>query len=248
LAAGLAVLVTVGVGAQALSVQALGPAPEIWKGAYSTSQAADGEATYVAMCSRCHNPDLSGGQVGAQTAPPLGGDKFMQRWESNNVDRLFHTIRETMPRGTPGVLTDDSALGVVAYILKFNGFPAGSAPLANATLGTLVLVSKDGVLAKRAVGNFVMVDTVGCAVEGPNQVWTLTHAAEPVSARPGAFGTGATSGQLGDQTFRLVSVAAFRSQLQPGRAVQIRGLIRRDPDQALINLTAVASAGAPCAD
>jgi len=229
--------------------QAPGPAPaaEIWKGVYSASQAENGESTYVAMCSRCHNPDLSGGQIGAQTAPPLGGDKFMQRWESNNIDRLFHTIRETMPRGTPGVLNDDSALGLVAYILKFNGFPAGSVPLAaNAPLGDIVFLPKDGVLAKREVGNFAVVETVGCAVEGPNQVWTLTRAAEPVTARPGAFGAGAATAQLGSQTFRLVSVAAFRSDLQTDRAVQIKGLIRKDPDQTLINLTAVAPTGSPC--
>ena len=232
-----------------IDAQAPAPAPEIWKGVYSAGQAESGEATYTGTCSRCHNPDLSGGQVGARSAPPLGGEKFMQRWESNNVDRLFHTIRETMPLGTPGVLNDDVAIGIVAYILKFNGFPAGGAPLsANAELGALVFVPKNGVLAKRDVGNFAIVETVGCASEGPNQIWTLTRAAEPVAARPGAFGVGGTNAQLGSQTFRLVSVAGFRSQLQAGPAVQIRGLIRKDPDQTLINLTAVAPAGASCAN
>jgi len=246
-----ALVVVVGLGA-ALGAQAGGqqgsaPAAEIWKGVYTASQAENGETTYVAMCSRCHNPNLSGGQIGAQTAPALGGEKFMSRWELNNAERLFHTIRETMPRGTPGILTDDSALGLVAYILKFNGFPAGAAPLAaSPALANLVFVPKDGVVAKREVGNFAQVETAGCLTEGPNQSWMLTRATEPVAARAGAFGAGAANMPLGSQTFRLVSVGAFRSEMRPGYAVQIKGLIRKDPDMTLINLSAMAPTGSPC--
>ena len=53
--------------------QSAAPAAEIWKGVYTAAQAEAGETSYTAMCSRCHNPDLSGGQIGAQ-APALGGD------------------------------------------------------------------------------------------------------------------------------------------------------------------------------
>jgi hypothetical protein len=34
--------------------------------------------------------------------------------------------------------------------------------------------------------------------------------------------------------------------MRPGYAVQIKGLIRKDPDMTLINLTAVAPTGSPC--
>src|SRR5882672_1124227 len=86
------VVVAVGIALRGVSAQTQGtPGTEpIWKGVYTSAQAEKGESTYVAMCSRCHNPDLSGGQVGAQAAPALGGNKFLSRWESNNVDRLFH--------------------------------------------------------------------------------------------------------------------------------------------------------------
>ena len=245
-----ALVIVLGLGA-ALGVQVQGqapaPAPDIWKGVYTIAQAENGETSYVAMCSRCHNPDLSGGQIGAQTAPALGGEKFKSRWELNNVDRLFHTIRETMPRGTPGILTDDAALGLVAYILKFNGFPAGDVPLAaTVPLASLVFVPQDGVVAKREIVNFAQIETAGCVTEGPNQSWMLTRATEPVAARAGAFGAGAGNVQLGSQTYRLVSVGAFRSELRPGYAVQIKGLIRKDPDMTLINLTAIAPTGSPC--
>jgi mono/diheme cytochrome c family protein len=227
--------------------QSSAPAAEIWKGVYTAAQAEAGETSYTAMCSRCHNPDLSGGQIGAQAAPALGGDKFMARWESNNVDRLFHTIRETMPRGTPGILNDDSALGLVAYILKFNGFPAGATPLsATAPLNTLVFLPKDGIVAKRELVNFAQVEAAGCLAEGPNQSWMLTNATEPVAARAGAFGASTSNVTLGSQTFRLVSAGAFKSQMRAGDAVQVKGLIRKDPEMTLINLTAVAPTGSPC--
>jgi hypothetical protein len=232
------------------SAQTQGPAvglEPIWKGVYTPAQAEKGETTYTAMCSRCHNPDLSGGQVGAQAAPALGGNKFLSRWESNNVDRLFHTIRETMPRTTPGVLTDESAIGLVAYILKYNGFPAGSAPLATSSaLESFVFVPKDGALATRPVTDFALVEAAGCLTEGPREAWTLTQATEPVVARPGAFGAGSKTVKLGSGTLRLVSVAPFRTSLKAGDAVQVKGLIRKDPDQTLINLTAVAPLGSAC--
>jgi mono/diheme cytochrome c family protein len=224
-----------------------GPA-EIWKGVYTVQQAESGESTYTTTCARCHNPDLSGGQVGANTAPPLGGDKFLLRWEANNVERLFHTIRDTMPRGTPGIITDDAALGLVAYILKYNGFPAGATPLTPTTdkLSTLVFVPKDGVIAKREASNFTQVEASGCLVEGPNQGWALVKATDPVPARAGAFTAGAATPQFGAQTIRLVSVAPFRSRMQPGRAVLVKGLIRKDPDATLINLTDFAATDSPC--
>ena len=94
--------------------------------------------------------------------------------------------------------------------------------------------------------NFAQVEAAGCLTEGPNQSWMLTNATEPVAARAGAFGASASNVTLGSQTFRLVSVGAFRSQLKPGYAVQVKGLIRKDPEMTLINLTAVSPTGSPC--
>jgi hypothetical protein len=97
------------------------------------------------------------------------------------------------------------------------------------------------------VGNFVVVQTVGCLTEGPSQSWTLTHATDPIVARPGAPLVGKDV-QAGSQTFRLVSAGAYRANLASGRAVQVKGLLRRDPEGAFINLTDVAVLGAACAN
>jgi mono/diheme cytochrome c family protein len=225
------------------------PAPAgLWAGVYSAAQAEKGEATFSSLCSRCHNPDLSGGQVGASYAPALGGDKFMARWETNTVDRLFHTIRDTMPRGTPGMLNDDAALAVVAYILRFNGYPAGTEALTTGpSFDLLQFVPKEGTGGKREVGNFALVAVVGCLTEGTNRSWMLTNATDPVAAREGPSAGVAKDAALGSQTFRLVSVAPFRSTLQAGRAVQVKGLIRKDPDETMINVTAVDPVTSSCA-
>ena len=234
-------------GASTVHAQAPASATGLWAGAYSAEQAEKGEATFSSLCSRCHNPDLSGGQVGASYAPPLGGDKFMARWETNTVDRLFHTIRDTMPRGTPGMLNDEAALAVVAYILRFNGYPAGTVPLnTGPSFDLLQFGLKEG-SGKREVGNFALVAVVGCLAEGANRSWILTNATDPVAARESPSGGVAKDAALGSQTFRLVSVASFRSTLQPGRAVQVKGLIRKDPDETMINVTAVDPVTSSCA-
>src|SRR5258706_13669164 len=83
------VVVAVGMALRGVSAQTPGaPGTEpIWKGVYTSAQAEKGESTYVAMCSRCHNPDLSGGQVGAQAAPAPGRNKMLTRWGANKVGR-----------------------------------------------------------------------------------------------------------------------------------------------------------------
>ena len=225
-----------------------GATPRIWTGLYSTTQASSGETTYAALCSRCHNPDLSGGQVGASNAPALAGEKFMARWESNNVDRLYRTILDTMPRNAPGTLAEESALALTAFILKSNGFPAGTESLSVQTaLERVAFVPKDGLAVARPVGDFALVETSGCAERSAENGWVLLRATQPVAARGGALTAAGTPGNLGDQTIRLVSAAPFQSTLASGRAVRVKGIIRNGPGQTFINLTGVAAFGASCA-
>jgi mono/diheme cytochrome c family protein len=224
-----------------------GATPRIWAGVYSTAQASSGETTYAALCSRCHNPDLSGGQVGASSAPALAGEKFMARWESNNVDRLYRTILDTMPRNAPGTLSEPSALALTAFILKSNGFPAGPESLnVQSALERVAFVPKDGLVVARPVGDFALVEASGCA-ERSADGWVLLRATQPVAARGGALTASGASVDLGDQTIRLVSAAPFQSSLASGRAVRVKGIIRNGPGQTFINLTGVAAFGASCA-
>ena len=216
----------------------------IWAGVYTAAQAENGEATFMGRCAGCHRPDLRGGPNGPNYAPPLGGDEFMLRWDSNTVNRLFRIIRDTMPRGTPGILGEQTTLDVVSFILKFNGYPAGMSALTAdaAALEKITFVPKAGEAAEREIANFAPVEAVGCLTRGPS-AWMLTQASDVKSA---TTAPPAPDAALGAQSYRLVSVAAFGLDARTGAKVRVKGIIRRDPDETLVNLTAVDTLAASC--
>lgn len=85
---------------------------------YTEEQAAEGQAVYTKVCSECH-----------ETKDVTGAD-FKTKWVGQPLFALFEQIRTTMPDGNPGTLTREQYAATVAYILKLNGLPAGTAPLA----------------------------------------------------------------------------------------------------------------------
>jgi len=97
----------------------------VWDGVYNQAQAARGKERYVKECSSCHLADLSG----SDQAPPLSGEPFIIQWENRTAGDLFTSLRTTMPQGTPGQLTSQAYVEIVAYLLQANAFPAGSEEL-----------------------------------------------------------------------------------------------------------------------
>ena len=57
--------------------------------------------------------------------PPLTGGVFMANWDGLSVGDLTDRIRSSMPLDRPGSLSRQDNVDVVAYILRFNQFPAG---------------------------------------------------------------------------------------------------------------------------
>jgi mono/diheme cytochrome c family protein len=92
-------------------------------GVYTEEQAAAGQAVFTKTCSECH-----------ETKDVTGPD-FRTKWKGRPVFALFEQIRTTMPDGNPGTLTREQYLSAVAYILKLNGLPAGTTPLASDSAG-----------------------------------------------------------------------------------------------------------------
>jgi cytochrome c len=90
---------------------------------YSQAQAKRGLATYDRRCATCHD----GGTMG----PELWGEHFLKDWASKDIAALYTRIQETMPEDDPGSLTQDEALGVVAFVLQQNEFPAGDRAIEN---------------------------------------------------------------------------------------------------------------------
>jgi S-disulfanyl-L-cysteine oxidoreductase SoxD len=231
-------------------LHAQGPAedvPRIWSGVFTAAQAERGRATYGSQCAGCHSGDLSGG-----AGPALAGGAFMTKWESETAARLFRVTRDTMPRGNPGSLSDQTAIDLVAFVLASNGIPPGEAELAAApeALEALAIVPRSGA-TRREIPNFSIVEVAGCLIPAADRVWTLTRATEPVAAKdvPPAPADlqGAAARAPGTGTIRLVSVLPFGPDAHTARRVYVKGIINRSSPEALLNVTALAPLDAPCA-
>jgi len=95
-------------------------------GVYTADQALRGKSGYDGVCARCHGVPLTGSQG---NGPTLKGPAFLAHWDKDTLGSLYTKIRDTMPAGEPGTLTDEVKLQILAYVLQQNSFPAGSAEL-----------------------------------------------------------------------------------------------------------------------
>lgn len=98
----------------------------VWEGAYTDGQAARGQEVYEASCMSCHAATLRGTPGG----PGIAGGRFTFNWHEESVGELLGYVRDNMPIGQAGTLSDQQYADVVAYILQVNEFPAGEAELA----------------------------------------------------------------------------------------------------------------------
>lgn len=96
-----------------------------WDSIFTAEQAERGQTAYTQLCARCHRDALGGGDE----APALTGSAFMSGWNGLTLEELHERIRTTMPSDTPGVYTKQQVTDVLAFMLRFNGFPAGNAEL-----------------------------------------------------------------------------------------------------------------------
>lgn len=86
-------------------------------GIFTAEQAAQGRDLYLGLCQSCH------------TAISHTGAPFKEHWVGKPLSDLMTYILTLMPKSAPGTLEPDDAAMLLAYILKLNGMPAGSATL-----------------------------------------------------------------------------------------------------------------------
>jgi mono/diheme cytochrome c family protein len=110
----------------AASLAAQQPAKNVSSGVFTADQAQRGKAGYDGVCARCHGVPLTGSQG---NGPTLKGPAFLAHWDRDTLGSLYTKIRDTMPLGSPGTLTDEVKLQILAYILQQNGFAAGTSDL-----------------------------------------------------------------------------------------------------------------------
>lgn len=104
-------------------------------GVYTDAQAERGLASYKSACLECHGADLTGDGF----APALSGPEFLGNWTDLSVGDLFERIRISMPPSGPAGVKPEDKADIVAYMLKYNKFPAGKTEL-EAKLDVLKLI------------------------------------------------------------------------------------------------------------
>ena len=202
----------------------------ILDGVYSESQAERGKEAYDVGCLPCHGAGLKGFFEGGQ-APPLTfagtGYDFIKGWEAATVHELFVKIRDTMPKESAETVDETSKLDILAYILKFNEFPAGDAELILDTKAlSAIMVVPEGGLSPLAAGN--LVKTVGCLEEAVDKNWVLTKSSGVIRTKSPMPSEGfaleaAVTESLGDQTIRLFDVWP-NPEVHKGHRMEAKGL------------------------
>jgi mono/diheme cytochrome c family protein len=122
--AGLATLAVLALGVVTAATQTTRTTKD---GVYTEEQATRGKTTYGDQCSSRHGEDLSGVE-----GPSLKGGDFITAWDGLGLDALSSRIQDTMPANSPGSLTPAMTTDLLAFLLKSNGFAAGTQPLPGA--------------------------------------------------------------------------------------------------------------------
>lgn len=107
---------------------------------YTRAQASAGAKIFSAQCAACHGVHLEGG-----AGPPLTGPNLVRLAKKTklNVGDVFSFLSLQMPLNAPASLTHDQYTAVMAFILKTNGYPAGSKSLTyqGATNSTVIMTT-----------------------------------------------------------------------------------------------------------
>ena len=219
------------------------PTRSVWSGVYTDEQAARGKAAYDVSCTSCHGPMLGG-----VDGPPLAGSDFLRNWLEDDLNSLFRKVQDRMPGDAPGSLPENVSLDIIAFLLQANEFPSGAEELTpvGAALSAIRIQSKDG---PGPVPNFSLVRVVGCLTQDEKAQWIVTHGTEPVRARDGSPSGNASlvaATSLGAQTFRLMDATASRPEDHKGEKVEVKGLLMRQADATVLNVTSVQTGGSAC--
>lgn len=93
-------------------------------GVYTEAQAKRGEILYDQGCAECHGASLGGAE-----APPLAGGEFISTWTGQTLGDLLEKLQASMPAGSPTRMTLQEKADILAYMLRVNNLPVGSAEL-----------------------------------------------------------------------------------------------------------------------
>jgi hypothetical protein len=127
----LTVAVLAAFGGAAAAQAPLGPTSTA-AGIFTQAQADRGVNGYRASCQRCHGTDLNATNP---EAPNLTGPAFGVTWVGHTMQERYERVRYTMPVDSPDTLPPQTYMDIIAFILSYNGIPAGDQELTPETPG-----------------------------------------------------------------------------------------------------------------
>jgi quinoprotein glucose dehydrogenase len=218
-------------------------ATSVWTGVYTNEQASRGRASYEIYCASCHGPTLGG-----EDGPPLVGTGFLRNWLEDDLYSLFRRVHDRMPADAPGSLPENVSADLVAYLLQANEFPSGARELTpnKASLSAVRIQGKNG---PAPVPNFSLVRVVGCLAQDAKSQWIVKRGTEPVRARDdssSAEPNALKNAPLGSHTFRLMDASAAQPEQHAGEKVEVTGLLMRQAESTVLNVTSLKTAGSAC--
>ena len=210
-------------------------------GVYSDAQAQRGSRTYNNICADCH-------EGGEPDAAPLFDADFVDRWRDAPLDFLYGFISTNMPGDDAGGLTEATYVDTIAFLLKENGYPAGTANLAAADMPNVLMVGKAG---PQPLPPNPLVRVTGCLkVEGESA--QLTNGAPIARVRTADETTPeelalSKKEPSGDAIYTLNKSADFNASALTGQKVQAKGVLtKQETGAATINLLSLDATGASC--
>ena len=211
----------------------------VWDGVYTEQQAARGAASFASSCARCHGAEPNGGEEGRR----LAGEPFWQSHRESTVDRLLDYVSKSMPNGAPGTLSASTYADLVAFILRQNGLPPGSAELTRDSAVGVKIITKDG---PGELPNGTLARMVGCVARKEGGGWVLNRATAPERIQSGeGAGKDDATRPLGDRSITLMYLlTSLESSI--GHRMSVRGLLMGDGGKNGINVSTNQSLAPTC--
>jgi S-disulfanyl-L-cysteine oxidoreductase SoxD len=206
----------------------------VWDGVYTLEQASRGEQSYRQHCLGCHGENTS-------LRSTLWGEPFWNSWREAKLDDLYLFVRDNMPNRAPGELEDAMYIDIIAYILRRNDLPPGTAELKPETSVGVAITGKEGA---GEIPDAALVSVGGCLVRTGPETWILTQAGvpsryDPARGRP-------QRAAFGDHRYPLRFIVG-RLDRWAGQSVAVTGLLIGEGGTGGINLMSISGLSAPCA-
>jgi hypothetical protein len=210
-------------------------------GVYSNTQAQRGARHYSNICANCH-------EGGEPDAEPLFGQHFIDRWREAPLDYLYGFISTNMPGDDAGNLKEAVYLETLAFLLKENGYPAGTSNLSAADTSDILLVGENG---PQPLPLNALVRVTGCLQANGESV-QLTQGAPIGRVRTADETTpeelaASANEAAGDAIYTLNNSTNFDTSALIGKKVQAKGVLnKQEASAATINVLSLEATGAVC--